>query len=161
MLNRHFIFQLLILYFNEIMRLVADEGQTPNYIETSLEENDFLATSDIKNSQLRVDWHRGDIDMASGDADWLSCLSRRTRLPRFLLFIFIFCCFTSIIWLCLSSCISSDQQHSDTFSKFSINTDLGYLQSTSDPDLYIVKTKVQDLDVEAALLPIKIKIDSV
>lgn len=143
------------------MWLVADEDQTPNYIETNLEENDFLATSDVKNSQLRVDWHRGDIEMAPGDADWLSCLSRRTMLPRYLLFIFIFCCFTSIIWLCLSSCISSDQQYPDALSKWSINTDLGYLQSTSDPDLYIVKTKVQDLGVEAAHLPIKIKIDSV
>ena len=88
-------------------------------METNLEPMDNSATPIGKHSQLRA--RPGDDDSISLSArdlrsdrsgtpeasDWLSCIARKSGLPRLLLSWLLLMCAVVMIWLCLSAAVTS------------------------------------------------------
>ena len=89
-------------------------------METNIEPMDNSATPIGKHSQLRA--RPGDDDtigLAARDlnsdrsradaeaSDWLSCISRKSGLPRLLLSWLLLMCAVVMIWLCLSAAVTS------------------------------------------------------
>jgi len=101
---------------------LISEFNTASYFETNIEAIDNSATPFLKNSPYRA--HRNDediLDLSARDgtsvhssydnhADWLSCIAKKTGLPRLLLSWVLLMCAVVMIWLCLSAAVTSPEQ---------------------------------------------------
>lgn len=95
---------------------------TASYFETNIEAVDNSATPFLRNSQYRA--HRNDEDILDLSAremgsqrgsyddhtDWLSCIAKKSGLPRLLLSWLLLMCAVVMIWLCLSAAVTSPEQ---------------------------------------------------
>ena len=52
----------------------------------------------------------GDWDKETAASDWLSCLAKRTGLPRLLLCLVILLSAVAMIWLCMSAAVTAPEQ---------------------------------------------------
>ena len=99
---------------------IFTSDKTSSYIETNIEAMDNSATPIGKHSQLRA--HPGDDDVLdlsvrdlNGDrnraeteaTDWLTCIAKKSGLPRLLLSWLLLMCALVMIWLCLSAAVTS------------------------------------------------------
>ncbi|KAK3090133.1 hypothetical protein FSP39_009416 [Pinctada imbricata] len=138
-----------------------DDLNTANYLETNLEPFDRSATPDVQNSQLSG--FHDDSEELSLDAtdrrtssDWLSCVSRKTGIPRELLSLLLLASAVMMIWLCLSALATSpDHWVKAEPQKLSINGDLEYLRELETKGL---KLSFPQESEEAGPLPIKINV---
>ena len=105
------------------MYLFITEYNTASSLETNLKPMDLSATPNIKNSPYQS---RDDdlIDLSVRDLedyknkrhlqeeanDWLSCISKKTGLPRLVLSWLLLMCAIVMIWLCLSAAVTSPEQ---------------------------------------------------
>ncbi|KAJ8307780.1 hypothetical protein KUTeg_014664 [Tegillarca granosa] len=138
-----------------------DEYNTANYFETNLEPLDRSATPVLKNSQMF--YPRQSLDLAAQDdkhsSDWLSCVSKKTGLPRLFLSLLLLMCAIMMIWLCLTAAITAPEQRvKSEYQKLSINGDLEYL---SQLETLGIKISYPQDKIEASPLPIKIKVDRI
>ena len=91
------------------------EYKTSNYVETNLAEIDNSATPDLKLSQVHaMERDVGDELQPAAENqasyDWLSCISKKTGMPRLLLTGTIFVSAFVMIWICLSSAVTAPEQ---------------------------------------------------
>lgn len=94
------------------------EYKTSNYIETNLAFLDNSATPNLKNSQVNaLDRQGRDLGLAVEEPvdeqqspDWLSCVSRKTGLPRLILSLTIFLAAIVMIWLCVTAIATAPEQ---------------------------------------------------
>ncbi|KAL4236606.1 Transmembrane protein 59 [Mactra antiquata] len=118
--------------------MADDEYNTASYMETNIEPMDNSATPFLKNSPYKA--HRNDdylINLSARDldgdktrsryedhADWLSCVAKKTGLPRLLLSWLLLMSAVVMIWLCLSAAVTSPEHRIYTEpQKLSINGD--------------------------------------
>lgn len=154
----------------DIDNFFDDDYKTASYLETNIEPMDNSATPIGKHSQLRARPKDDDtIDLAARDlnsdrsrsdaeaSDWLSCVSRKTGLPRLLLSWLLLMCAVVMIWLCLSAAVTSpDHKIVTEPQKLSINGDQeviaellaqgikpSYPQGSGDEYTFPIKLKVQ------------------
>ncbi|KAL3867810.1 hypothetical protein ACJMK2_040657 [Sinanodonta woodiana] len=143
-----------------------DEYKTVNYPETILEALDNSATPILKNSQLKA--HENDDvslsardlqEMEDSSSDWLSCVAKKSGLPRLLLTILLLMCAIAMIWLCLTAAATApDHRLSRKPQKLSINGDLEVMNAMLSQGL---KPSFPQETAEVYPLPIKIKIQQV
>ena len=90
------------------------EYKTSNYIETNLEAVDNSATPNLKASQMHA-MERDALGYPQGvqqaivdeQADWLSCISRKTGMPRLFLSLVILMSAMVMIWLCVTTAVTA------------------------------------------------------
>ncbi|KAK3592051.1 hypothetical protein CHS0354_019306 [Potamilus streckersoni] len=147
-----------------------DEYKTVNYPETILEALDNSATPILKNSQLKS--HQNDEnddvinlsvrdlqEMEDSSNDWLSCVAKKSGLPRLLLSILLLMCAVAMIWLCLTAAATApDHRLFRKPQKLSINGDLEVMNAMLSQGL---KPSYPQETAEVYPLPIKIKIQQV
>ena len=109
---------LLVLLSLSVFLLLTDY-KTSSYMETNIEPMDNSATPIGKHSQLlarpRDDDRnnlaardlRSDRSATPEATDWLSCIARKSGLPRLLLSWLLLMCAVVMIWLCLSAAVTS------------------------------------------------------
>ena len=92
-----------------------------NYIEAYLPEIDNSATPNVKHSQMHpIDIMGGSYDSVSSatvqevPADWLSCIAKRTGLPRLFLSLTIFASAMVMIWLCFTTAVTAPEHRIQT-----------------------------------------------
>ncbi len=87
--------------------------KTSNYVESSLDSVDNSATPNLKHSQLHAmerdlsTSYDGRTSQTEGASDWLSCISRKTGLSRFLLALTLLVSAMTMIWLCVSTTVTA------------------------------------------------------
>lgn len=115
-----------------------EEYNTASYLETNIEPLDNSATPFLKDSIFNYQRNDADIiDLSARDlgathqqgtgeshADWLSCVAKKTGLPRLLLSWLLLMCSVVMIWLCLSASVTAPEHRVVTEpQKLSINGD--------------------------------------
>lgn len=145
-----------------------DEYNTASFIETNIEPIDNSATPYLKNS---YEAHRNDddiLDLSARDlgsrvgprddhTDWLSCIAKKTGLPRLLLSWLLLMCAIVMIWLCLSAAVTSPEQKVYTEpQKLSINGDQEVIAELLSQG--VKPTYPQPEKPELRALPIKISV---
>ncbi|XP_005107840.1 transmembrane protein 59 [Aplysia californica] len=141
---------------------------TSSGVETNIEASDNTATEMLRHSQMKSVRSFGDEMNAaraypwsstedSNNSDWLSCIARKTGIPRLLLCIIILLSAIAMIWLCMSAAVTAPEQRFPQ--KLSINGDLEYLRHLREKK-GIRGVHPQDF-VEARPLPVKIRIEQV
>jgi len=139
--------------------------QTANGVmESNIEPLDNTATDVFRNSQMKSLRSLEDgINFAGQNAhepdnisnDWLTCIAKKTGIPRLLLCLIILLSAVTMIWLCMSAAVTAPDFRISQ-QKLSINGDLEYLR-------HVMQTKglkachPQDF-VEARPLPTKIRV---
>ena len=92
------------------------DDKTSNYWETNIEPLDNAATPMLKNSQMRSARSFEDgpnysvMEEPGMGADWLSCIAKKTGVPRLLLCLLILFCAITMIWLCLTAAVTAPDQ---------------------------------------------------
>ncbi|KAK2168550.1 hypothetical protein LSH36_16g12036 [Paralvinella palmiformis] len=139
--------------------------KTSNYIETNLAEVDNSATPNLKLSQVHA--MERDVDelqpVAENQAsyDWLSCISKKTGMPRLLLTGTVFVSAFVMIWICLSSAVTAPEHRvAPQPQKLSIFGDLEYLRDIGDKSL-LAAYAPQEISKQAPPLPIKVKVERI
>ncbi|XP_046347204.1 transmembrane protein 59-like isoform X1 [Haliotis rufescens] len=140
------------------------DDKTANYLEMNIEPIDNAATPNLKHSQLRSARSFEDsLGLMSDDrnvnSDWLTCIARKTGIPRLLLCLLILFCAIVMIWLCLTAAVTAPEHRIHT-QKLSINGDLEYLREMVKQGKGIQVLHPQDR-VEASPLPIKIRVERI
>ncbi|BFZ16940.1 hypothetical protein BsWGS_19979 [Bradybaena similaris] len=142
---------------------------TSSVLETNIESSGNTATEVLRHSQLKSARSLGDeISAAQADpwkhqqddasaSDWLTCISRKLGLPRFLLCVFIVFSAVAMVWLCMSAAVTAPDQR--VSQKLSIQGDLEYLRYLPDKK-GITGVHPQDF-VQARPLPMKIRIEQI
>lgn len=110
------------LYDFSVKLFAFSEYNTASYMETNIEAIDNSATPFLKNSPYKA--HRNDEDLINlsvrdldgnkkglyeDHSDWLSCVARKTGLPRLLLSWLLLMSAVVMIWLCLSAAVTSPE----------------------------------------------------
>lgn len=115
----------LVLLDNFERTLNISEYNTASSLETNLKPMDNSATPYLKNSAYKA--YRNDDDLLGLSVrdlddyrnkrlleeeanDWLSCVARKTGLPRIVLSWLLLMCAIVMIWLCLSAAVTSPEQ---------------------------------------------------
>ncbi|XP_005107849.1 transmembrane protein 59-like [Aplysia californica] len=91
---------------------------TSSGVETNIEASDNTATEMLRHSQMKSVRSFGDEMNAaraypwsstedSNNSDWLSCIARKTGIPRLLLCIIILLSAIAMIWLCMSAAVTA------------------------------------------------------
>ena len=119
---------------------------TANYKETNLEPVDRSATPVFRHYQVRPNQVDDDeLNLQESQpvrqsSDWLSCVSRKTGLPRLFLSLVLLGCAVMMIWLCLAATVTAPDQK---VKQFKVSTP---------PILFTVKYIVADMGHFALLL---------
>ncbi|CAG5127648.1 unnamed protein product [Candidula unifasciata] len=149
------------------------EGQpaslgTSSVMETNIEPAGSVATEMSKHSQLKSATSAQDEFSAAkispffgswddrNSNDLLTCIARKTGMPRLILTIIMLLSAIALIWLCLSAAVTAPDMRSSQ--KLSIRSDLDYLQLL--PDKGTKGVLPQDV-VDARLLPSKLLVEQV
>lgn len=86
------------------------EYNTANYFETNLDSVDGSATPVLKNSQILGFGDSMEMSQSQDErnsSDWLSCVSKKTGMPRLILSLILLSCAVMMIWLCLTAAVTS------------------------------------------------------
>ncbi|WAR22744.1 TMM59-like protein [Mya arenaria] len=145
------------------------EYNTGSFIETNLEAVDNSATPYLKNLPYKAQRNDDDIVRLSardlgGDGgqheehtDWLSCVARKTGLPRLLLSWLLLMCAIVMVWLCLSAAVTAPEQKVYTEpQKLSINGDQEVIAALLAQG--IKPSYPQENDDNLSSLPLKISV---
>lgn len=136
-----------------------DEYNTANYFETNLDSVDGSATPVLKNSQILGFGDSMEMSQSQDErnsSDWLSCVSKKTGMPRLILSLILLSCAVMMIWLCLTAAVTSpDHRIKQESKKLSINGDLEYLR---EQEAMGVRLLFPQEKLDADPLPIKIKV---
>jgi hypothetical protein len=143
--------------------------KTSNYIETNLAAVDNSATPNLRHSQMphAVERDMAPLDLASeserqeAPTDWLGCVAMKTGIPRLLLSFTIFISAMVMIWLCFTTAATAPEHRISTPQKLSIYGDLDYLSKLDEKSLLASVHPQDRTDLQAAALPIKIKVDRI
>uniref|UniRef100_A0A0B7BA29 Transmembrane protein 59 n=1 Tax=Arion vulgaris TaxID=1028688 RepID=A0A0B7BA29_9EUPU len=142
---------------------------TSSVLETNIEPSGNTATEVLRHSQLKSVRSFGDgLNAAEtdpwkykldddGSSDWLTCIARKTGVPRLLLCVIILLSAVAMIWLCMSAAVTAPDQRMSQ--KLSINGDLEYLRYL--PDKKGIKGVHPQDFVQARPLPVKIRIEQI
>jgi len=136
-----------------------EDTKTSNYIETNLAAVDNSATPNVKHSQMHAVYPSIEEVREDIPADWLSCIAKKTGLPRLLLSFTIFISAMVMIWLCFTTAVTAPEHRIHT-QKLSINGDLEYLSELGEKQL-LASVHPQEKNAQAAPLPIKIRVERV
>ncbi|CAL1540323.1 unnamed protein product [Lymnaea stagnalis] len=143
---------------------------TSSMLETNIEASDNTATEVLRHSQIKSARSFSDeLNAAQSDpwkyqlddinsSDWLTCIARKTGIPRLLLCMIILLSAVAMIWLCMSAAVTAPE-HRISQQKLSINGDLEYLRYLPEK-LGIKGIHPQDY-VEARPLPLKIRVEQI
>ena len=88
------------------------EYNTANYFETNLDSVDGSATPVLKNSQIFGFGDSKEMSLSQDErnsSDWLSCVSKKTGMPRLILSLILLSCAVMMIWLCLTAAVTSPE----------------------------------------------------
>ncbi|BFZ00117.1 hypothetical protein BsWGS_03155 [Bradybaena similaris] len=136
---------------------------TSSVMETNIEPVGNMATEMFRHSQLKSASSGQDefSPLVSGwddgsSNDWLTCIARRTGMPRLLLSVIMLLSAVALIWLCVSAAVTAPDQRLPQ--KLSIHSDLDYLQML--PDKSTTGILPQDV-AEARPLPAKLVVEQV
>ncbi|OWF42924.1 transmembrane protein 59-like [Mizuhopecten yessoensis] len=139
-----------------------DEYNTANYLETNMQPLDRSATPMLRSSQMHPLRSEPELDLRDPESqrsgDWLTCVSRKTGLPRLFLSLLLLSCAVMMIWLCLAATVTApDHRVKAESQKLSINGDLEYLK-----ELEAMGIKLSfPQDQEAGPLPIKLQVNRI
>ncbi|CAG5133506.1 unnamed protein product [Candidula unifasciata] len=138
-------------------------------LETNIEPSGNTATEVLRHSQLKsarsfsdeinaaeADPWKQKLDDTNG-SDWLTCIARKTGLPRLLLCVLILLSAVAMIWLCMSAAVTAPDHK--VSQKLSIHGDLEYLRYLPDKK-GITGIHPQDF-VQARPLPVKIRVEQI
>ncbi|XP_059149398.1 transmembrane protein 59-like isoform X2 [Physella acuta] len=139
---------------------------TSSMIETNIEASDNTATEVLRHSQMKS--ARGFTDelnaaeaepwkLNDNSSDWLTCIARKTGIPRLILCMIILFSAIAMIWLCMSAAVTAPEQRFPQ--KLSISGDLEYLRYL--PDKKGIKGIHPQDFIEARPLPVKIHVEKI
>lgn len=102
------------LAINEIsIEFCLGEG---NALNPEAKGNSFVG--DVKRSPLHLEGRSVELSPSEGGrvddtdrSDWLACVSRRTGVPRLLLSLLLIISSVTIVWLCLTTSVSTKHRH--------------------------------------------------
>lgn len=97
---------------------------------------------------------------SDGNSDWLSCVSRKSGLPRWVLSATILLSSVALLWLCCATTVTAPDQKVPK-QKLSIYGDLEYLNDSKEKypyPVYIKPAAPHEGDGDAEPLPLKINI---